>query len=86
MSTNGCLKLKFGHTRPLISCRLFSVFPNNQTINFLLQINVKNIYPVSGPGIWTHDLLNTSRLPQSLDQGSLPDLNLSLFDLTFVPT
>ena len=47
--------------------RLFSVFSNKQTIQFLQQINVKNVHPVCGAGIRTHDILNTSRLPQPLD-------------------
>ena len=34
-----------------------------QTIQFLQQINVKNIHPVYGPGIQTHNLLNMSSLP-----------------------
>ena len=50
-----------GQTRPLF--RLFSV-SFKQTIQFLQQINVKNVvYPVSGAGIQTHDLWNVSLLP-----------------------
>ena len=46
--------------RPLF--RLFSVFSNKQ-YNFLQQLNVKNVQPVYGARIRTHDLLNTSRHP-----------------------
>ena len=31
-------------------------------LQFLQQINVKNVHPVYGAGIWTHNLLNLSRL------------------------
>ena len=31
-----------------------------------------NVHHVSGAGIWIHDLLNTSRLLQPLNQGSRP--------------
>ena len=34
-----------------------------QTIQFLQQINVKNVHPVNGAGIWTHNLLNMSLHP-----------------------
>ena len=50
-----------GQTRPLF--RLFSVFSNKQTVQFLQQINVKNVHPVYGAGIRTHDLSNMSRHP-----------------------
>ena len=36
---------------------LFSVF-FKQTIQFLQQINVKNVYPAYCAGIWTHDPCN----------------------------
>ena len=32
-------------------------------LQFLQQINVKNVRPVSGAGIWTQNLLITSLLP-----------------------
>ena len=32
-------------------------------MQFLQQINVKNIHPEYGAGIWTHDLFNMSCLP-----------------------
>ena len=51
--------------------RLFSSF---QTSQFLQLIYVKNVHPVYGPGIRTHNLQNVSLLPQSLDQGSRPRL------------
>ena len=34
-----------------------------QTIQFLKQINAKNVHPVNGAGIQTHDLLNMSHYP-----------------------
>ena len=48
-----------GYPRPLF--RLFSVYSNK--LQFLQQINVKNILPEYGAGIRTHDLLNMSSLP-----------------------
>ena len=50
--------LKMGHPRPLF--RLFSVF-FKQTLQFLQY--VKNVHPVYGAGIRTHDLQNMSLLP-----------------------
>ena len=47
---------------------IFSLF--KQTAQILPQINVKNIHPVSGAGIRTHNLQNTSLLPLPLDQAS----------------
>ena len=38
-------------------------FRFKQTIQFLQQINVKNVHPVYGAGIRTHGLLNTSSHP-----------------------
>ena len=38
---------------------LFSI----QTLQLLQQINVKNVHPVYGAGIRTHDLSHMSRLP-----------------------
>ena len=49
-----------GQPRPLL--RLFSVFLNKQSI-FLQQINVKNVHPVYGIGIGTHNLSNMSLNP-----------------------
>ena len=34
-----------------------------QTLQFLQQINVKNVHPVYRAGVQTHNLLNTSLLP-----------------------
>ena len=45
---------------------LFSLF--KQTIQFLQQINVKNVHPVYSARIRTHDLSTISRLPWPLDQ------------------
>ena len=43
-----------------------------KNINTILQqINVKNVHPVCGIEIWTHDLQIVSLLSQPLDQGSL---------------
>ena len=49
---------------------IFGLF--KQTVQILQQINVKKCHdhPVYSAGIWTHDLLNMSYLPQPLDQGS----------------
>ena len=51
---------KMGH--PLASFSfIFYLF--KQTIQFLQQINLKNVHPVYGAGIRTHGLLNMSRHP-----------------------
>ena len=39
----------------------FQSFQTNNTI--LQQINAKNVYPVYGAQIWTHNLLNMSHHP-----------------------
>ena len=36
----------------------------------------KNVHPVYGAGIWTHDLQNMSFFPYPLDQGSLSTLSV----------
>ena len=54
-----CKKTTIGNPRPLFC--LFSVFSNK--LQFLQQINAKNIRPIHGAGFRTHDLLNMSRLP-----------------------
>ena len=41
---------------PGLFFRLFSVFSNK-------HYNVKNVHPVYGAGIWTHDLCNMSLFP-----------------------
>ena len=56
---NSNVFFKMGHPRSLF--RLFSSIQTNVTI--LQQINVKNIHPVYGAGIRTHDLWNMSLLP-----------------------
>ena len=61
-----------GQPRPLF--RLFSVFFKKNINTILQQIHVKNVHPVYGPGIRTHDLHNVSLLPLPLDQGSRPTL------------
>ena len=50
---------KMGHPRPPF--RLFQVF-FKQTIQILQQIDVKNVHPVSGAGVQTHNLLIMSLL------------------------
>ena len=50
---------RIGHPQPLfIYFRLFK-----QTLQFLRQINVKNVHPVFSTGIQTHDLQKVSLLP-----------------------
>ena len=56
--TNSILKmLKMGQTRPLFH------FFRLSSLQFLQQINVKNVHPIYGAGIRTHDRLNMSLLP-----------------------
>ena len=50
---------KMGHSQPLFY--LFWVV-SIQTLQFL-QYNVKNVHPVSGAGILTHNLLNVRQPP-----------------------
>ena len=52
-------------------------------MQFLQQINVKNVHQVYGGGIQTHDLQNMNLLPLSLDQGSRPKKECVL-DETFI--
>ena len=52
-------RLKIGH--PGLFFMYFHLF--KQTLQFLQQINVKNVHPVSGTGIRTHNLLIASLLP-----------------------
>ena len=49
-----------GQPRPLF--RLFFVFSNKQ-YNFYNKSMWKNVHPIYGAGIWTHNLLNMSHLP-----------------------
>ena len=49
---------------------IFGLF--KQTIQFLQQINVKNVHPVYGAKIQPHDLSKMSCLPQPLDKVSCP--------------
>ena len=58
------LYLKMVHTRPLF--RLFWAFIR-QRLQFLQQINVKNVHLVYGTGIRTQDLQNLSLLQKPLD-------------------
>ena len=49
-----------GHPRPLF----FVYFRRfEKTLQFFQQINVKNVHPVWGAGIRTHNLSNMSLLP-----------------------
>ena len=52
-------KTKMGHPRPLF--RLFSVFSKKH--QFYNKLMWKNVHPVYGTGIRTHDLQNMSLLP-----------------------
>ena len=51
---------KKGQPWPLF--RLFSVFSNKQ-YNFYNKYMWKNVHPVYGAGIWTHNLQNVSLFP-----------------------
>ena len=53
--------LKMGQSRPLFLF-IFGLFKQT-LLQFLQQINVKNVHPVSSAGIRTHNLLITSLLP-----------------------
>ena len=59
-----------GQPRPLLSF-IFDVFKLT-SLKLLQQIHVKNVHPVYGAGIWTHDLQDISILSSPLDQGSRP--------------
>ena len=59
---------KMGHPRHLF---LFSVFLK-QTTQVLEQLNVKNIHPVYGTGIRTHNLLIMRNHPVTTRPGLLP--------------
>ena len=52
--------LKKGQPRPLFRL-FFGLF--KQTLQFLQQIYVKNVHPVYGAGIRTHDLWNVNLFP-----------------------
>ena len=54
------LFLKMDNSRPLLLF-IFGLF--KQTLQFLQQYMGKNVHPVSGTGIRTHNLLNVSLLP-----------------------
>ena len=56
--------LKVGHPR-ILFC-LISVF-FKKTLFFTAVYHVKNVHPVSGAGIQTHNLWNASLLQQPLD-------------------
>ena len=70
---------KMGQSRPLI--RLFSVFSNKYHYNFYNRYMWKNVHPVYGAGIQTHDLRNVSLFPLPLDQGSRPCKTFLTFSL-----
>ena len=64
-----------GQPRPLL--RLFSVFSNKHCPIYTTNLCEKyHVHPVFSAGIRTHDLRNMSLLPQPLDQGSRPIINL----------
>ena len=50
-----------GQPRPLF--HLILVFFKQTSLQFLQQIYVKNVHPVYGAGIQTHDLQNVSLFP-----------------------
>ena len=60
--------IEMGQPQPLF--RLFLVI-FKQTIQFL-HLNAKNVHPVYGARIWTHNLSNMSHHSKPLDQGSRP--------------
>ena len=62
--------------------RLFTVF-SNEHCNFLQQYNVKNVHPVSGAGIRTHNLFDMSLLPLPLDHCSRPSYKAFLLARLF---
>ena len=65
-----------------------------QTLQFLQQINVKNVHSVSGPGIWTHNLLirvssliHYTRAPAHVVSNSYEALSaLPIYLYTYSPT
>ena len=64
-----------GQPRPPF--HLFAVFSNKQN-SFYNKSMWKNVRPVYGTGIRTHNLLNMSSHPLPLDQGSRTLLNMSV--------
>ena len=50
-----------GHPRPLFL--FIFVFSNETSLQFLQEICVKNVHPVYGAGIQTHNLQNMSLNP-----------------------
>ena len=61
----------------MISNSFFIYFRHfKHTLHILQQIGMrKNVHPVYGAGIRTHDLWNMSLLPKPLDLGSRPISN-----------
>ena len=55
------LYLKMGQPRPPLLF-IFGLFKQT-SLQILQQINVKNVHPVYGAGIWTQDPRNESLLP-----------------------
>ena len=51
---------------------IFGLFQTNIITIFTTNICGKNVHPVYGAGIRTHDLWNVSLFPLPLDQGSRP--------------
>ena len=54
----------------------FPSFLTNIITIFTTDISGKNVHPVYGAGIRTHDLRNVSLFPLPLDQGSRPNQKL----------
>ena len=61
-----------------LSLTSFLFIFHKQTIQFFQPINVKNVHPVYGVGIRTHDLQNMSLIPLPIEVQSLLSLSLSL--------
>ena len=66
---------KIGH--PGLFLVYFGLF--KQTLQYLQQINLKNVHPVDGAGIWSDELQNISFIPYPLDQGFRPYAHFCLY-------
>ena len=62
----------------------FRSFQTNITTIFTTNICGKNVHPVYGAGIRTHDLRNVSLFPLPLDQGSRPKIRTIVWNYFFV--
>ena len=57
---------------PGLSFVYFRSFSEKPPYNFCSKLMWKNVHPVYGAGIWTHDPQITSLVPWPLDHGSRP--------------